>query len=161
MSDKINKEDIKKVILTYVKDTKQIEKNKFAEDKGMRRIMLMSFNANASNLKLFADCFTDLYLSVIDEMNIQKELDRCITIRNEKAQKGFFKVGGRKWKYIKIGGEHTPKEGLVGCSQKINTLTLIMNMGFMILKIRYGTPLNIFLRVVGSFLENISINFRT
>ena len=66
MSDKINKEDIKKVILTYVKDTKQIEKNKFAEDKGMRRIMLMSFNANASNLKLFADGFTDLYLSVID-----------------------------------------------------------------------------------------------
>ena len=61
MSDKINKEtvddwnvealeeDAKKVILTYVKDTKQIEKNKFAEDKGMRRIMLMSFNANASN----------------------------------------------------------------------------------------------------------------
>ena len=90
MSDKINKEDIKKVILTYVKDTKQIEKNKFAEDKGTRRIMLMSFNANASNLKLFADCFTDLYLSVIDEMNIQKELDRCISIRNEKAQKGFF-----------------------------------------------------------------------
>ena len=108
MSDKINKEtvddwnvealkeDVKKVILTYVKDTKQIEKNKFAEDKGMRRIMLMSFNANASNLKLFADCFTDLYLSVIDEMNIQKELDRCISIRNEKAQKGFFKVGSRR-----------------------------------------------------------------
>ena len=108
MSDKINKEtvddwnvealkeDAKKVILTYVKDTKQIEKNKFADDKGMRRIMLMSFNANASNLKLFADCFTDLYLSVIDEMNIQKELDRCISIRNEKAQKGFFKVGSRR-----------------------------------------------------------------
>ena len=29
-------EDVKKVILTYVKDTKQIEKNEFAEDKGIR-----------------------------------------------------------------------------------------------------------------------------
>jgi hypothetical protein len=35
-------------------------------------------------------------------MNIQKELDRCITIRNEKAQKGFFKVGGRRWKYLNL-----------------------------------------------------------
>ena len=35
--------------------------------------MLMSFNANASNLKLFQDCFTDLYLSVIDAVLISKK----------------------------------------------------------------------------------------